>query len=287
MPFLEKFELVPLENGVMTLRCLEPRETFHPGIGPVEEARILHVEQLRLVERAQASPDFILWDVGFGAAANVLTAIRALLAKLPKDHPYPVTIESFDKSTAAIEFALTHRAELGYPEGFEKEIRGLLNNGSVVIDNRILWNFHLGDFAETLKTSTTRAPDAIFYDPYSVKGNLEMWNLEHFSRLRATLHPERMCLMTNYTASTYVRVTLLLAGFFVGVGCAIDKKHETTIVSNQLSALRNPLDRDWLEGRVRRSQSAAPLRGNRLTIDRLSEEDLFSIRQLPQFAEPV
>ncbi len=281
---MQKLELITLRNGVVTLRCLEPAETFHPGIGPVEEARILHVEQQNLVERCRQGQDFHLWDVGFGAGANALTAIRALQAGLPKDRPYPVTIESFDKSTDAIEFAFTHATELGYPLGFEKEVRELLTNGTTQLPNNIRWNFHLGDFVKTLEETSLRAPDAIFYDPYSAKGNLEMWSLSHFTKLRSKLDPQRSCLMTNYTTSTYVRVTLLLAGFYVGIGCAVDKKLETTIVSNQLSALKNPLGRDWLDRRVRISHSAAPIRAAPYAISPLSDEDYAALRALPQFS---
>ena len=55
-----------------------------------------------------------------------------------------------------------------------------------------------------------------------------------------------------------LRVTLLLAGFFVGAGHATGEKEETTIAANTVSLLDRPLDRNWL-GRVRRSRSAEPL----------------------------
>lgn len=265
------------------MRCLRSQETFHPGIGPVAEAKLLHVEQQNLVERCMNSPDFHLWDVGFGAGANVLTAIRALQGGLPKDPPSQITIESFDMSTAPMEFALDHAEKLNYPQGFEKEIKTLLSNGSVTMEGGIIWNLHVKDFTEAVQTATLRAPDAIFYDPYSTRGNLEMWTLQHFSKLFAKLDPKRLCLMTNYTASTYVRVTLLLAGFYVGIGCTIDKKLETTIVSNQLGALKNPLGKDWLERRVRVSHSAATIRQAPYAIAPISEEDYAALRQLPQF----
>src|SRR5271168_1316865 len=101
------FELVTLKSGVMSLRSLENRETFHPVTGPKAEANILHVQQQRLVERAaaitQAGGTFVVWDVGFGAAANVLAAVDALSRTDSR-----VEIHSFDKTTAPVEFALNH-----------------------------------------------------------------------------------------------------------------------------------------------------------------------------------
>ena len=55
-----------------------------------------------------------------------------------------------------------------------------------------------------------------------------------------------------------LRVTLLLAGFFVGVGHPTGEKEETTIAANDVKMLAEPLDRKWLAG-VRRSSSAEPL----------------------------
>ncbi|MEO5667644.1 MAG: MnmC family methyltransferase [Bdellovibrionota bacterium] len=281
----EGFELVPLENGIVSLRCLESLEVFHPGIGPSEEARILHVEQQQLVERARASKDFVIWDVGLGAAANALTALRALQKGLPENHPYPVVLQSFDKTLSPLKFALENAQALGYLLGFEKEIAELLERGEVRIGNHIVWKLHIGDFSTEIGDLALRAPDAIFYDPYSSKGNAEMWTLDNFSKLFAKLDPNRLCLLTNYTASTYIRVTLMMAGFNVGFGTQVHKKLHTTIASNRLDALLKPFDLEWLNKRVKVSHSAAPLRDIPYTIAPISDEDFFVLSQHGQFRD--
>jgi hypothetical protein len=55
-----------------------------------------------------------------------------------------------------------------------------------------------------------------------------------------------------------LRVTLLLAGFFVGVGHATGEKEETTIAANTADLIEEPLDRRWLQ-RAHRSSSAEPM----------------------------
>jgi hypothetical protein len=55
-----------------------------------------------------------------------------------------------------------------------------------------------------------------------------------------------------------LRVTLLLAGFYVGVGHATGEKEETTIAANSLELLDEPLGAQWLD-RARRSKSAEPM----------------------------
>ena len=75
----QQYKIVKLASGVHSVHSLAERETFHPVIGPVAEAEALYVKQLRLPERLAAhSGEFVIWDVGLGAAANVLTVLRAI-----------------------------------------------------------------------------------------------------------------------------------------------------------------------------------------------------------------
>jgi hypothetical protein len=109
-----------------------------------------------------------------------------------------------------------------------------------------------------------------------------MWTLEHFTRLHARLSPEATCLLTNYTRSTAVRVTLLLAGFFVGRGHATGEKDETTIAANDLDPLEEPLDGAWLK-RVYRSTNGAPLLVGNARPAAISGEDWERLAAHPQF----
>jgi hypothetical protein len=88
--------------------------------------------------------------------------------------------------------------------------------------------------------------------------------------------------LTNYSRSTIFRVTLLLAGFFVGRGIATGFKEETTVAANTLSLLGDPLNRAWLE-RAQRSSSAEPLREAVYRQARLSPETWEKLSAHPQF----
>src|ERR1700759_225602 len=99
---------------------------------------------------------------------------------------------------------------------------------------------HLGDFPEMLRNAEVlawAAPHAILFDAFSPAKNPAMWTAELFANLFRCLDPKRACAMPTYSRSTMLRVTLLLAGFFVGVGHATGEKEETTIAANQLSLL--------------------------------------------------
>jgi hypothetical protein len=273
----EQFAIVPVRKGGHSLRCLKRNETFHPVIGPETEARILHVDQQRIVERARAAEKFVLWDVGLGAAANALTAINALMAETSN-----VEIHSFDISIDPLHFALDHSAELTYIAPFAETVRKLLATGFVEVRPGLRWYFHGGDFCSTMLDPVLPLPHSIFYDPYSATGNMEMWNLEHFTKFRERLGSEVPFLMTNYTRSTAIRCTLLLAGFFVGVGCKIGDKGQTTIVSNKLEMLDQPLPKDWLTV-AWTSRNGAPLRGSAYNVTPILEGDFKLLEKHPQF----
>jgi hypothetical protein len=279
-PHTDEFEIVSLKSGIKTLRSKERGQTFHPDIGPMTEAEILHVNQQRLIERAPSASPFVIWDVGLGAGANAIAVIRTLL----RSSTYPSTIEihSFDRTLQPLEFALQNSDALDYVLPFQAEIDQLMLTGQVALSNHIKWHLHLSEFQELIQSSRLPSPHSILYDPYSAKENVELWTLEHFKKLRTCLKPENPCIWSNYTRSTAVRVSLLMAGFYVGRGCAIGQKSETTLASNSLELLAYPLDRPWLE-RLQKSGNAAPLRGPHYSEGPISNEDYRALINSPQF----
>ena len=273
----DEFEIVTVASGARSVRSREHGETFHPVIGPMAEARTLHVEQQRLVERAgETVGDFVIWDVGLGAAANAVAVLEAFAGF---SGTATVRLHSFDVTTAPLAFAVANADALGYLAAHRAGVAGLLETGRSLCGS-VDWRLHAGDFRELLDVPP--APHAIIFDPYSPKANPELWTLDHFTALFAALDPGRGCLWSNYTRSTAVRVTLLLAGFFVGVGAATGEKDQTTLASNTLDLLTAPLDRAWLE-RVRRSTAAAPLRIGEPAAP-ISEDDWRMLCAHPQFA---
>src|SRR5580692_4869084 len=118
MPATAGYKIVKLASGVHSVHSVAERETFHPVIGPVAEAEALYVKQLRLPERmATHSGEFVIWDVGLGAAANVLTVLRGTSAAT-----CPLRVISFDHTLEPLQFALEHAAVLGYFDGYERAV---------------------------------------------------------------------------------------------------------------------------------------------------------------------
>lgn len=306
----EGYQLVQLTNGSHSLHSLAYGETFHPVIGPVAEAEALYVNQLQLRERlSNHSGEFVIWDVGLGAAANALTVLRAT-----RDLATPIRLVSFDNTMEPLEFALQNAAALGYFGGYELQTQAILEqHASQFTDGvrAVNWQFHLGDFPTLLARELERRvhaaetsirpllppegsvpqpaesgfgapPHAILFDAFSPAKNPAMWTLPLFTKLFRLLDPQRACALPTYSRSTIMRVTLLLAGFFVGVGHATGKKEETTIAANTLELLSEPLDLRWLD-RARRSHSAEPLHNEVYKIGPLTPESWERLQAHPQF----
>ena len=70
------YRIVKLASGAHSVHSLAHHETFHPVIGPTAEAEALYVRQLGLLDRLRRhTGEFVIWDVGLGAAANPITEI--------------------------------------------------------------------------------------------------------------------------------------------------------------------------------------------------------------------
>jgi hypothetical protein len=293
------YQLVRLNNGICSVRSLADAETFHPVVGPVAEAEALYVNQLRLRARLQNhSGEFVIWDVGLGAAANPLTVLRAT-----RDIACQIRLVSFDHTLEPLEFALKHAADLGYFGGCENHLQEFLREHCVAFcdgGQSVNWEFHLGDFP-TLVSQMSRgdeshflkseignrkseipAPHAILFDAFSPAKNPAMWTLPLFTNLFRLLDPARPCALPTYSRSTILRVTLLLAGFFVGVGHATGEKEETTVAANDLGLIAEPLDHRWLD-RARRSHSAEPMSEAVYRVAPLAAESWQKLQAHPQF----
>jgi len=278
------YEIVRLPGGTHSIRSVAAGETFHPVIGPASEAHTLYVQQMRLPERLAAhSGEFVVWDVGLGGAANALAVLNAA-----RQASASIRLLSFDHTLQPLQFALDHATTLGYLSGWEPVLKQLLRSKHANLSDgafKVTWEVQVADFPALLHHSSATQwpkPHAILYDPFSPARNPDMWTLPLFQRLRQLLDPAKPCTMATYSRSTMLRVTWLLAGFFVGTGCATGEKEETTLAATHLNLLERPLPTEWL-ARAKRSTCAEPLRTPQYHRRRLTPETWEKLQAHPQF----
>jgi tRNA U34 5-methylaminomethyl-2-thiouridine-forming methyltransferase MnmC len=169
-----------------------------------------------------ANTEFVIWDVGLGAGGNAIVALDALDQSGCKR----VKMVSFDRTAGAAEFALQNSDKLTYVQGWEDALNQLLANHRTTTTLRngcvVEWTLHLGDFPaliESMPPGSIPSAHAVMYDAFSPVRCPEMWTLSTLARVRAHIHDTRVpCMLTTSSRSTIVRVTLLAAGFYVGVG---------------------------------------------------------------------
>ncbi|MGO9634663.1 MAG: tRNA guanosine(34) transglycosylase Tgt [Steroidobacteraceae bacterium] len=270
---LGRYEVVVYDD-IGHIRDRISGEVMHPVSDPSQEARLLYVEQARLVERLQAADQtsaaapLVVWDVGLGAAANAMAAIHAIESAAgepgaparadiaPRVDRRRLTLVSFENDLDALNLALRH------PRWFRHlhhaAPRQLLEQGCWSGRAGIDWLLLHGDFA--VCKSEAPPPDIVFFDPFSFKTDRELWTLAMFRAL-AELCADKAVELFTYSHSTSVRAAMLAAGFFVAKGVGTGAKAETTIaLSARAAALphrRELLGSEWL-GKWRRSDAQAP-----------------------------
>lgn len=277
---LGDFQVAVASAGFASIKQKSSGETMHSVIPPEEEARSLYLEQSRFLERINQEEEIVLWDVGMGAAANVMVALRAYEEAAAAGRARAkLTIVSFENDLDSLRLAMLHQDKFTYlRHGAPHSI--LQNAKWESKKHPISWTL-FDDYFEHLEEAPP--PSIIFFDPFSTKTNYPFWCVENLQRLRerAEMNPNGSELFT-YSSSTAVRASLLSAGFYVAKGRGTGPKGETTIgFTHPALVWRRPqlLDAEWL-GRWERSDARFPL----TLSENPDEEALARVRSHQQFA---
>jgi queuine tRNA-ribosyltransferase len=251
-----EYQVVVGRAGKGVIRHRDSGETMHSIHDPALEAYGLYVQQANLLELAQvAGQPLVIWDVGLGAATNAFEGIRALegLSEIRRE----VRIVSFECDLDPLRLVAEH-AEL-FEVASHPGVASLLREGKWRgANDRISWELLEGDFFERMLEAPV--PDIIWFDPFSYKVNTSLWSVSVFERMREIVGARATWLYT-YSASTAVRASMLVGGWYVAYGAATGQKRETSVAISEagLASLGQLklLGAEWLR-RWERSDAARP-----------------------------
>lgn len=257
-----EFELVTLKSGARAVRHLGHGEVMHPAGGPWTEANRLYIEQPNLAQRLLREPrkPVCIFDIGLGAATNAVAALTCARAVGGQ-----VELHSFERDLAPLRLALADPEGFPFLRPWHEAAQALMQAGEWVgAEGR--WTLHRGELLEQLPHAP-RTAELIFFDPFSPQHNAELWTPAAFAAVLACCEQsEHGSTLLTYSAATPTRVSLLLSGFYVGVGCSTGTKRETTAAATRLELLAEPLGARWLS-RWERSTSRAPIGQSELTAE--------------------
>jgi tRNA U34 5-methylaminomethyl-2-thiouridine-forming methyltransferase MnmC len=264
---------VSIRNGGHAVKHRGHGEVMHP-VGPWEESNRLYVDQLELEKKlaVHSEEPFRILDVGLGAGANAVAALTRALA-MGEKRARALEIVSLEIDLTPLRLALAD------PDGFPWLIPFAPAAKAILEDHRwespsLEWRVLLGDAATSIREIDGQF-DMVFFDPFSPEANPSLWTVDFLRAVRSVTRYDG-ALLATYSSATPTRVSMLLAGFYVGQGWSTGTRTETTIAASRREDLPNTLGARWLE-RWKRSSSRHP-HGAELT-----EEAERGVLEHPQF----
>jgi len=262
---LGDYEVHTSVEGFSSIRQISSGEVMHSVNCPSDEANRLYVEQSCLASLlaapAASTDELVIWDVGLGAATNVMAALQCFEQQWDKGKRMvrSLRLVSFEWDLDSLKLAVMNPGR--FPHLRHGAPHEIMKSGSWDHPSGLLrWELLKGNFLESFEAAET--PDLIFYDPFSYKTDAGLWTSAAFSRIFHKCGAKPAELYT-YSASTAVRVALLTSGFFVAEGVGTGPKSSTTIAfTTAAAAAEHPmaprlLGQDWL-ARWKRSDSKLP-----------------------------
>lgn len=254
---LGDYQVVEQQQGFHSIRHKVSGEVMHSVSNPMDEAQILYVDQAGLAEALPdaSAGDFVVWDVGLGAATNAMATLLHLERHFRGSPCRKVRMVSFEHDLDSLRLAIRHAAR--FPHLQHSAPSSMLENGkwsSPIVPFE--WELIEGDFTEKMEQAPS--PHCIYYDLYSLNTLPEVWTVSFFSRIFSCCPARYPSRILTYSNSTQVRAAMLAAGFYIARGAGTGPKDETTIAISchpgENSGL-TLLGREWLE-RFERSGAA-------------------------------
>jgi len=208
-------------DGSWTLRDETLGQACHSLSGAWEQARLRYAEPCRVRELGRERPVVRLLDIGTGLGLNLAAALAALDGTLAR-----LEAVTFERDAQVLAHS---RALADWPAEVEpwlQRVHAALGAQARAGDSIRLV---LGDAREHLPTLDEAPFDAVFLDPFSPQVAPELWSEAFLAHVASRMAAQAV--LSTYSASFAVRLSLARAGLTLGRGPRVGAKAEGTLAS--------------------------------------------------------
>ncbi len=225
---LGDFKIVQNPTGQYLIASKSLGETMHSVNDPNVEAKELYLKLLLDTMGAQANQkDWVVWDVGLGAAHNAMSLIHHFNETGDNQNPRNIELVSFENNLDALKLVLFNPGY--FPHICHAAPNALLKNAIWNNKAHLSWRLVVDDFWKAIEQKELSKPNVIFWDPFSSQSNPNFWTREAFTLLKNFAAPNAT--LSTYSSSTLQRIQMLLAGWYVYEGPKSGPKESTTRAS--------------------------------------------------------
>ncbi len=195
--------LVKTKDGSNTLFSKKYNQHFHDvRTGAIKESLVKHV--IPALSYHKNKKHLRILDICFGIGYNTFSTIAYL-----KENKLNISLEIFSPE---LDLSLIQSLkDFDFPKEFEniKHIIKELSLSQKYEDENIKIEVFIGDARKYIKT--LKDIDIVYQDAFSSEVNRELWSMEYFKDIFKACAKD--CIMTTYSVSTPVRLSMFEAGF--------------------------------------------------------------------------
>jgi tRNA U34 5-methylaminomethyl-2-thiouridine-forming methyltransferase MnmC len=243
-----RYQFEILDNGVVTFRHVPTREILHGSVGPEKEARELYLNSSGIRDSSKKS--LLVFDLGMGCGAQLMMLLDFLAAG--ESQCELLRVWSFDLEKNGLITLLSAAEHFPQVERHRKFIERAIAENQITLDlpngRKVEWKFVAGDFRTTIHEKSLddakQKTDAIFYDFFSPASHPWLWTVDLFEKLHEFAHDKTT--LVTFSSATCVKASMAAGGWYVGQTIASGKKSPSIVAAGSLSALKQPLTKEFL-----------------------------------------
>lgn len=214
-------------DGSNTLFSIKYNQHFHDlKMGAIKESLDKHV--IPALNFFKESTNLKILDICYGIGYNTLSTIYYV-----KKHNLNINLKIY--SPELDEELIKELKNFNYPKEFDfmNNIIQELSNSFYYKDDKLEIIIKIGDAREHIKN--IRDIDIVYQDAFSSDVNKELWSVEYFKDI--FLASKSCMIMTSYSISTNVRLSMYEAGFFIYEINPTGKRKQTIALKEKIDKI--------------------------------------------------